>query len=106
MSFAGAPESNRARQACLSCRDRPPSHERFGAPSDHQPSPYEPRRGAVLCFECYRSELNRQRAKRPEAVSSTLPLPPFFSETRQLTGAEITHRRQMLGFLQLASPKP
>jgi hypothetical protein len=29
-----------------------------------------------------------------------LPLPPFFSEARTLTGAEIAHRRQMLGHLQ------
>jgi hypothetical protein len=93
MSFAAAPESKRVRQTCHSCRD-------------HQPSLYEPRRGTVLCFECYRLELNRQRDERPEADSSTLPLPPFFSEARQLTTAEIAHRRQMLGFLQLASPKP
>jgi len=66
----------------------------------------ELRRGTVLCFECYRSELNRQRAQELEATPSTLPLPPFFSESRQLTGAEVAHRRQMLGFLQLASPNP
>ena len=104
MSFAAAPESKRVRQTCHSCR--PLSQERFGAASDRQPSLYESRRGSVLCFECYRSELNRQRAERPEAVHSTSPLPPFFSEARQLTSAEIAHRRQMLGFLQLASPKP
>jgi len=106
MSFAAANESKHARQTCHSCRDRPPSQERFGAASDHQPSLYEPRRGTVLCFECCRSELNRQRAERPEARPSTLPLPPFFSEARQLTAPEVAHRRQMLGFLQRASPKP
>jgi len=73
--------------------------------ADHQPSLYEPRRGTVLCFECYRSELNRQRAQCPEAAPSTSPLPPFFAEARQLTPAEVAHRRQMLEFLQLASPK-
>ena len=103
MSFAAAPESRRIRQTCHSCS--PPSQERFGAASDHQPSLYEPRRGTVLCFECYRSELNRQRAQGLEASPSTSPLPPFFSEARQLTTAEIAHRRQMLGFLQRASPK-
>lgn len=58
------------------------------------------RRGTVLCFECYRSEVNRQRAERLEAVPSTLPLPAFFSNARQLTSAEIAHRRQMLEYLQ------
>jgi len=106
MSYAAAPEPERVRQTCHSCRDRPPSQERFGAASNRQPSLYEPRRGTVLCFECYRSELNRQRAQGLEASASTSPLPPFFSEARQLTSGEIAHRRQMLGFLQLASTKP
>ena len=106
MSFAAADDSKRVRRSCQSCYDRPPSQERFGAASDHQPSLYEPRRGTVLCFECYRSELNRQRGQRPEARPSPLPLPPFFSEARQLTAPEVAHRRQMLGFLQRASPKP
>ena len=97
MSFAAADESKRVRQTCHSCRRA--SQERFGSPRDHQPSLYEPRRGTVLCFECYRSELNRQRAERRQAVHSTSLLPPFFSEARQLTSAEIAHRRQMLGFL-------
>jgi hypothetical protein len=104
MSFAAAPESERVRQTCHNCG--PHSQARVGAPSDHQPSLYEPRRGTVLCFECYRSELNRQRAQGLERSPSTSPLPPFFSEARQLTSAEIAHRRQMLGFLQFASPKP
>ncbi len=103
MSFAATPESKRVRRTCHSCC--PPSQERLGARSDYQPSLYQPRRGIVLCFECYRSELNRQRAERPEAVYSTSLLPPFFAEARQLTPAEVAHRRQMLGFLQLASRK-
>ena len=86
--------------SCAVCRNRPPSQERFGAASDHQPSLYERRRGSVLCFECYRSELNRQRAERLEAVPSTLPLPPFFSNARRLSSGEIAHRRQMLEYLQ------
>jgi hypothetical protein len=106
MSFAAAHELKCVRQTCHTCRDFPPSQERFGAPSDHQPSLYEPRRGTVLCFECYRSELARLRAERREEDALTLSLPAFFSEARQLTSAEIAHRRQMLGFLQLASPKP
>lgn len=103
MFFAVADESQRARQTCRTCRDRPPSQEHFGEASG-TPSLNEPRRGTVLCFECYRSELNRQRAEgnlqRPEAVPSPSPLPPFFSEVRQLTTAEVAHRRQMLGHLQ------
>ena len=87
MSFAAAHESKRVRQICKSCRDRPPSLN-------------ELRRGTVVCFECYRSEVNRQRAQRLSAVPSALPLPPFFSSARQLTSAEVAHRRQMLGYLQ------
>jgi len=95
MSIAAAHESKGIRRTCDSCRDWLPSQKRFGAPS-------EARQGTVLCFECHRSELNRQRAERREEVPSTLPLPPFFSEARQLTSAEIAHRRQMLGFLHLS----
>ena len=97
MSCAAADVLERVRQTCQSCRDRPP---RFGVASEQQPSLYERRRGTVLCFECCRSELNRQRAERLEAAPSTLPLPPFFSNARQLTSAEIAHRRQMVEYLQ------
>lgn len=95
MSFAAADESKRIRQTCDSCRDWQPSQKRFGAPS-------VARQGTVLCFKCHCSELNRERAERREEVLSTLPLPPFFSEARQLTSAEIAHRRQMLAFLHLS----
>ena len=90
--------SNGVRKSCQSCRNRPPSQEGFGAPSPR--SLDTPRRGTVLCFECYRAEVNRRRTERPEAVPSALPIPPFFSEARKLTSAEVVHRRQMLGYLR------
>jgi hypothetical protein len=100
MSFAAADESQRVRQTCHTCRDRPPLQERSGAPSDHQPSLDVRERGTVLCFECCRAEVNRQRSQRPEAIPSTSRLPPFFSQARRLSSAEIVHRQQMLRFLQ------
>ncbi len=59
-----------------------------------------PRRGTVVCFECFRAEANRWRAGRLQTVPPAVPLPPFFSEARKLSSAEIAHRRQMLGYLQ------
>ena len=101
MSFSAAHESKQVRQICQSCHDRKARFQYRGivkADRDH-----------VLCFECYRSEVNRQRAPRlvPSvvdglaAVPSALPLrSPFFPDARQLTGAEVAHRRQMLAYLQ------
>ena len=93
MSFSAARESKQDRQICQSCRNRKARFQYRGivkADRDH-----------VLCFACYRSEVNRQRAQRLAAVPSALPLrSPFFPDARQLTGAEIAHRRQMLACLQ------
>ena len=102
MSFSAARESKQVRQICQSCRDRKARFQYRGivkADRDHR----------ALLPECYRSEANRQRAQRlvPSvveglaAVPSALPLrSPFFPDARQLTDAEIAHRRQMLAYLQ------
>ena len=85
MSFAAAHESKKVLRMCQSCRDRKARFQYRGvvrADRDH-----------VLCFECYRSEVNRQRAQR-------LAESPF---GRMLSAREVEHRRRMLNHLQRAS---
>lgn len=87
MSFAAAHESKRVRQACQTCRDRKALFQFRGivrADRDH-----------TLCFECYRSELNRQRARRLAAVTSPAPLRSPFC-WRKLSLDDVAHRRRML----------
>lgn len=94
MSFAAAHESKRVRQICQSCRDRKALFQYRGivrADRDH-----------TLCFECYRSELNRQRARRLAAVTSPAPLRSPFC-WRKLSLDDIAHRRLMLQHLQKAA---
>jgi hypothetical protein len=84
MSFAAAHESKRVCQTCQSCHDRKARFQYRGvvkADRDH-----------AVCFECYRSEVNRQRAIR-------LADSPF---GRMLSAREAAHRRRMLEHLQLA----
>ena len=69
MSFTAAHESKHTRHACQSCRNRKARFKYRGsvrADRDH-----------TLCFECYRSERERQRA-------------------RLLGEAQVAHRRAML----------
>jgi hypothetical protein len=101
MSFAAARESKRVRQTCQSCRDRSPSRGRFGAARKARlkyRGVVKADRDTVLCFECYRSEVNRQRAQRL-ALSEVEGLAdsPF---GRMLSAREVAHRRQMLDHLQ------
>ena len=66
MSFAAAHQSKRTRQTCQSCLDRKARFSFNGsvrADRDH-----------TLCFECYRSERERQRAMRLSEVPVALPL--------------------------------
>ena len=66
MSFAAAHESKRARHACQSCRSRKARFRYRGsvrADRDH-----------TLCFECYRSERERQRARRLIELQAAPPL--------------------------------
>ena len=67
MSFTATHESKRTRHACQSCRNRKARFRYRGsvrADRDH-----------TLCFECYRSERERQRARRlikAQAVGGSL----------------------------------
>ena len=94
MSFAAAHESKRARHACQSCRDRKARFSYRGsvrADRDH-----------TLCFECYRSERDRQRAKRLTEVPPARPLRlpfPASADANSLNERQIAHRLAMLAHL-------
>ena len=64
MSWAAAHQSKRGRQTCHRCRDRKARFRYRGIVKSD--------RDHVLCFECYRSELNRQRARRLSRVWARL----------------------------------
>jgi hypothetical protein len=91
MSLAAAHESKRTRQICQSCLDRKARFSVRGcvrADSDH-----------TLCFECYRSERERQRAVRLSEVPAAPPLRVALSTVApgySLSDREVAHRRAML----------
>jgi hypothetical protein len=85
MSFTAAHESKDVRRACQSCQERKARFSyggRVRADRDH-----------TLCFECFRSERDRQRATRLAEVSTLAPRSPFL---RPLTPRQVGHRQQML----------
>ena len=81
----------RFRVLCAACRERKARFRYRGevrADRDH-----------TLCFECYRRELDRLRARRfaqqPALLSSALLL-----ESRILDERQLSHRQRMLSHLQ------
>jgi hypothetical protein len=90
MSMTARHENRKARQMCQQCRDRKARFQYRGhvrADRDHS-----------LCFECYRSERDRQRAGKLSPVPAPMLRSPF--DTRPtLSDHEIAHRRQMLEYL-------
>ena len=97
MSFAAARALKRNRHACQSCRHRKARFSYRGsvrADRDH-----------TLCFECYRSERERQRAKlpleAPAALSVRLPLST--TPGGLLGDRELAHRRTMLAHQERAA---
>lgn len=83
MSFTAAHESKRARHVCQSCRDRKARFSYRGsvrADRDH-----------TLCFECYRSERERQRARRLIEVQAG---------GGSLGDRQVAHRRTMLAHME------
>ena len=89
MSFSAAHESKHARRNCQVCRDRKARFRFRGevrADRDH-----------VLCFECFRSERNRQQARRLAEPVPSLRSP--FDVAAALSARQIAHRRLMLGHL-------
>lgn len=96
MSLAAAHESKRTRQVCQSCQERKARFRYQGsvrADRDH-----------TLCFECFRSARERQRAQQLAAVPPAAPLRPLVAGApkRLLRESEIVHRRAMLAHLELA----
>jgi len=83
-------ESRKYRQMCQRCRDRKARFQYRGevrADRDHS-----------LCFECYRSERNRQRACKLSSIWMPRLRSPFDDRPR-LSDHEIAHRRRMLAHL-------
>jgi hypothetical protein len=101
MSFAAARVSKRSRCACQSCRDRKARFSYRGsvrADRDH-----------TLCFECYRRERERQRARLPLEAEVALPLrvPPSAPAVGASLGhRQLEHRRAMLAHQQRTATAP
>ena len=93
MSFTAAHESKDVRRACQSCQERKARFSyggRVRADRDH-----------TLCFECFRSERDRQRATRLADMSTLAPRSPFL---RSLTPRQVGHRLRMLIHLSTGAP--
>ncbi len=91
MSFAAARQSKRSRYACQSCRDRKARFSYRGA--------VRADRDHTLCFECYRSERERQRARLPLEAEVAQPVGvPLFAAAvgGPLGDRQLEHRRAML----------
>ncbi len=92
MSLTAARESKRTRRSCQSCRERKARFQHRGA--------VRADRNHTLCFECYRSERDRRRAKWLADVPPAAPVRVPFHEP--LTARQVAHRRVMLTYLQRA----
>ena len=55
--------------------------------------------GGTLCFECFRSGMERTRARREAWAQRSLPFDSALQSPRPLTEQAIAHRRQMLEYL-------
>ena len=89
--------SRRLRTLCAACRDRKARFRYRGA--------VRADRDHTLCFECYRGEINRARARRfkeraTRPVMWSSPSPQDRAGSRLLDGGRIAHRQRMLDHLQ------
>ena len=55
--------------------------------------------GGTLCFECFRSGMERTRARREAWAQRSLPFDSARQSHEPLTEQAIAHRRQMLEYL-------
>jgi hypothetical protein len=96
MSFAAASQSKDVRRSCERCRDRKARfryRRRVRADRHH-----------TLCFACFRSERERQRARRLASVPPAQALQAPFGESRPaLSRPQVAHRRRMLAHLGTAA---
>ena len=99
MSFAAAHQSRRVRQSCVSCRERKARFRSRGevrADRDH-----------TLCFECFRRERERCRARGLDGrarLPLEVPAPSPFDVVASrvtLTARQISHRQAMLANMAL-----
>jgi hypothetical protein len=92
--------SRRFRTLCAACRERKARFRYRGA--------VRADRDHTLCFECYRAEINRARARlfRERATPSVIRSPSSAQELTSspvLDARRIAHRQRMLEHLQRAS---
>jgi hypothetical protein len=96
MSMTARHESRKYRQMCQRCRDRKARFQYRGevrADRDHS-----------LCFECYRSERNRQRAWKLPSIQGPMLRSPFDARPL-LSDHKMAHRRRMLDYLSTAASR-
>jgi hypothetical protein len=55
--------------------------------------------GRTLCFECFRTGMERTRARRDAWAQRALPFESPGTDARPLTEQALAHRRQMLEYL-------
>ena len=98
MSSAERQRTESSKHLCQRCRDRKARFRYRGvvrADRDHS-----------LCFECYRREVNRARARRL-AEAAAPPRSPLAHQqaagSRVLDEQRLAHRRRMLDYLQRQS---
>lgn len=99
--------SKRFRTLCAACQERKARFKFRGevrADRDNPPSLTELRRGTTLCFECYRGEINRARARRMTETMIPPRTPPPFGHQQSACGRvperQLAHRQLMLDYLQ------
>jgi hypothetical protein len=105
MSMTARHENRKSRQTCQRCRDRRARFQYRGqvrADRDHSPSLPELRRASTLCFECYRSEGERQRAHKLSPLQAPMLWSPLGARP-PLSEHELAHRRLMLDHLRRQS---
>lgn len=99
MSLATPRRSRTVRHTCQSCRERKARYSYRGivrADRDH-----------TLCFECFRRERERQRAKGLVERVPAAPRSPFgiLQTRRAMTPHQIEHRVRVLAHLQRCSAR-
>jgi hypothetical protein len=55
--------------------------------------------GRALCFECFRTGMERTRARREAWAQRTLPFEDSSASPRPLSEQAIAHRQRMLDYL-------
>lgn len=92
--------TKRFKTLCAACQGRKARFRyRHGVRADRDHTP---------CFECYRGELNRARARRITEQALSPPVSPFSAwefvgARRSLDARQLAHRQRMLDHLQRLS---